>query len=69
MKLDALGNFAPLYFFLNFIAALPRSYSRARKLCFWVISENNYTNLYKHLWLFGSKKGNINFWKFITIWA
>ena len=52
MKLDALGNFVPLYFSLNFNFLLPLfpGASRARKLCFWVISENNY------LWLFGSRK-------------
>ena len=74
MKLDALGNFVPLYFSLNFNFLLPLFpgaifiFPELEELFlsnFW----NNYTNLYKHLWLFGSKKGNINFWKFITIWA
>ena len=42
MKLDALGNFVSLYFSLNFNFLLPLfpGASRARKLCFWVISEN-----------------------------
>ena len=33
--------------------------SRARKLCFSVISENYYTNYNNFVWLFGSKKRNI----------
>ena len=59
-----IGKLCTLIFLLLvdiFITALPRSYSRARKLCFSVISANYYTN-YKHsVWLFGSKKGNIDF--------
>ena len=60
MKLDALGNFVPLYFSLNFNFLLPL-FSGAIVELENSVSENNYTNLYKHLWLFGSKKGNINF--------
>ena len=58
MILDSLGNFVPLYFSLTWtflILVVPGAIVELE------ISENDYTN-YKHLvWLFGSKKGNINF--------
>ena len=63
MKLDALGNFVPLYFSLNFNFLLPLFPGAIVELENSVFEEflKITTNLYKHLWLFGSKKGNINF--------
>ena len=65
LKLDSLANFVPLYFSLRWTFLLTlfsgAIITRARKLCFLLISENYYTNYNHLLWLFGSKKGNINF--------
>ena len=50
MKLDALGNFVPLYFSMNLNFLLPLFPGAIVELenSNWVISQNNYTNLYKH---------------------
>ena len=62
--LNSLGNFVPLYFSPTWTFLLPLFPGAVVELessVFLVISHNYYTN-YKHLvWLFGSKKGNINF--------
>ena len=62
--LNSLGNFVPLYFSPTWTFLLPLFPGAVVELessVFLVISQNYYTN-YKHLvWLFGSKKGNINF--------
>ena len=62
--LNSLGNFVPLYFSPNvdiLLPLFPGAVVELESSVFLVISQNYYTN-YKHLvWLFGSKKGNINF--------
>ena len=63
MKFDSLGNFVPLYFSPTWTFLLPLFLGAIVELenSVLVISQNYYTNDKHLVWLFGSKKGNINF--------